>query len=463
MEGKSLNANQCQIFIPKRVYYQLPNSIRLHAGLQAMDIRMKSKYLRIINLINLMVLISLINGCSLVSINNQTKLIENMGRIEGKVFNQTEQKGKIILVLFRKENNVLIKRGRVIAPEKGNFSFDVFPGEFLVAAYIDKNHNQKYDKGEYGQFYSEESIKQIEVKQRVTIPDILIKGLPESAPDNVQLTSEKAAILKNIGKTIHLDDPIFSEINYSLGMWQPLNFLRNVGGGLFFLAPYDETKIPVLFIHGIRGGPTDFESMIKQLDKRRFQPFVLYYPSGLRLDTISDYMSLAVSELQNKHQFKTMLIVGHSMGGLISRSFLKKYYKRYPEKARAIKTFISINSPMSGIDRLTAVEKSPVIIPVWNDLMPDSAFINEINQWRLPGNTRYHLVFSYVNGKDSDGMIKLHSQLPYNLQTEAVRIYGFNANHVGALQQEELIDVIINIINQSGSKTFIPQSRYYRM
>jgi len=38
---------------------------------------------------------------------------------------------------------------------------------------------------------------------------------------------------------------------------------------------------------------------------------------------ISDYLTEALSRLQNKHNFKEFVIIAHSMGGLVTRSFVK--------------------------------------------------------------------------------------------------------------------------------------------
>ena len=121
---------------------------------------------------------------------------------------------------------------------------------------------------------------------------------------------------------------MFSGENYSMGMWKPVRFLLEVGGGLFFLQEYEEDKIPVLFIHGINGGPTDWRVVAGTLDERYFQPWVLYYPSGLRLDMVSNYLVWAIAELHEKYRFRQLYLVAHSMGGLIARSFVKKYLER---------------------------------------------------------------------------------------------------------------------------------------
>ena len=37
---------------------------------------------------------------------------------------------------------------------------------------------------------------------------------------------------------------MFSRENYSLGIWKPLDFFRDIGGGLVMLQPYEANKLP---------------------------------------------------------------------------------------------------------------------------------------------------------------------------------------------------------------------------
>lgn len=61
---------------------------------------------------------------------------------------------------------------------------------------------------------------------------------------------------------VTLDDPRFSLENGRLGLWEPIQFLRTVGGGVFFLEPFDPEKIPVILVHGLGGYTEDIISLI---------------------------------------------------------------------------------------------------------------------------------------------------------------------------------------------------------
>ena len=54
--------------------------------------------------------------------------------------------------------------------------------------------------------------------------------------------------------------------------------------GLFLLAPYDPDKIPILFVHGANGTPEGWKMIVEQIDRKKYQPWFYYYPSGFRLN-----------------------------------------------------------------------------------------------------------------------------------------------------------------------------------
>ena len=101
---------------------------------------------------------------------------------------------------------------------------------------------------------------------------------------------------------------------------------------------------------------------------------------------------------------------------------------------------------------------APIVIQSWRDVAPDSDFLKEINSWTWPKNVPYYLVFTYQSDKD-DGVVPLWSQLPLNLQQEAVHIYGFNSGHTAILNDgsfqrffSEILDYASNEQRIGGSK-----------
>lgn len=121
---------------------------------------------------------------------------------------------------------------------------------------------------------------------------------------------------------------------------------------LFFLHRYDRTKVPVVFVHGLRSGPVVWKNTVNALLadpalRRRYQPVCFVYPSGLPIPTsaarLRELLKSSREKLDPNHQntgFDRMALVGHSMGGLLARmqvidsgkDFWRSFFAVTPEK-----------------------------------------------------------------------------------------------------------------------------------
>jgi hypothetical protein len=96
--------------------------------------------------------------------------------------------------------------------------------------------------------------------------------------------------------------------------------------GLYFLQPYDPDRIPLVFVHGLISTPFDWVKTINGLQadpeiRRHYQFWVFAYPTGnpvlysaLRL---REELARADKVYPNH---KDYVLVGHSMGGLLSQA-----------------------------------------------------------------------------------------------------------------------------------------------
>lgn len=95
--------------------------------------------------------------------------------------------------------------------------------------------------------------------------------------------------------------------------------------GIYFLQPYDPNKIPILFIHGLMSSPHAFIRFVNDLNanaefRKRYQPWVLFYPSGGPIAANAGRLRKEMSELPQQYPMKkNIVVVGHSMGGLLTR------------------------------------------------------------------------------------------------------------------------------------------------
>jgi pimeloyl-ACP methyl ester carboxylesterase len=95
--------------------------------------------------------------------------------------------------------------------------------------------------------------------------------------------------------------------------------------GLYILEPYDPDQIPVVFIHGLLSIPQMWRPTIDAIQsdpalRGRFQFWVFAYPTGdpIALSALRLRESLA-RVYQLYPRTKGMILIGHSMGGLVAR------------------------------------------------------------------------------------------------------------------------------------------------
>jgi pimeloyl-ACP methyl ester carboxylesterase len=236
-----------------------------------------------------------------------------------------------------------------------------------------------------------------------------------------------------------LADPRFSRVQAQKGLWRPFDFMAEGSPGLYFLEGYHAEKTPVLFIHGYGGTPREFASLISGMDRRRFQPWLYYYPSGIRLETVGAHLAETIRTLHTRYGFRKLVIVAHSMGGLVARKAILAGAETAGD--HGVTLFVSIASPWDGDERADLGVRGPTPVWAWYDLVPGSDFLTRLFykraskvRRRLPADTAYHLMFTFVPGQWSDGRVSLHSQLRPEAQAEAAQVHGVAQTHAGVLR-----------------------------
>lgn len=100
--------------------------------------------------------------------------------------------------------------------------------------------------------------------------------------------------------------------------------------GLYMMQPHKEGKIPVIFVHGLWSSPMAWMEMFNALRgepelRAKYEFYFYFYPSGqpfwisaaqLRKD-LNEFRTTFDPDRKDPH-FDDMILVGHSMGGLIS-------------------------------------------------------------------------------------------------------------------------------------------------
>lgn len=102
--------------------------------------------------------------------------------------------------------------------------------------------------------------------------------------------------------------------------------------GVYFVTPYDPKKIPIVFVHGLVSSPDAFKNMINELSpepwfRENYQIWLYNYPTGnpwiFSSMKFRELMREACDHARSKGDdtnLNRMVVVAHSMGGLVSRS-----------------------------------------------------------------------------------------------------------------------------------------------
>lgn len=137
--------------------------------------------------------------------------------------------------------------------------------------------------------------------------------------------------------------------------------------GLYMLQPYDPDRVPLIFVHGLISTPRMWRNVINELEtdpelRRRYQCWVFAYPTG----NPPLYSALRLREELEKVQqrypdSKNMVLVGHSMGGILSRTQVTTLTRSDWDvigKDKAARFFANIK-PGSLVERCTIFQANP--------------------------------------------------------------------------------------------------------
>ena len=105
--------------------------------------------------------------------------------------------------------------------------------------------------------------------------------------------------------------------------------------GLFMLQPFQSDKIPVVFVHGLMSSPETWLLMFNDLlgdpqIRQRYQFWYFLYPTGNPVLYSASILRDSLVEISSVYDpagtnpaFNRMVLVGHSMGGLLSKAMVQ--------------------------------------------------------------------------------------------------------------------------------------------
>lgn len=116
---------------------------------------------------------------------------------------------------------------------------------------------------------------------------------------------------------------------------------RSEESGVFMMEPYDPDRIPVLLIHGLVSVPIIWRDIIPIMMSdpeiaRRYQFMVFTYPSSYYVAESTHLLRRSLERMREKYDpegndplSRDMVVIGHSMGGVISHAMVADVGDRF--------------------------------------------------------------------------------------------------------------------------------------
>jgi pimeloyl-ACP methyl ester carboxylesterase len=419
-------------------------------------------------------------GCALLEVKAQREAFHRLARIRGEARIEPPAETPIVVVLIRTagssdavdpddpETGVEELLDHYRLEQAGVFAFLVSPGSFRIGAFADSNDNLIHDPGEPIrlertplQVGAGEALDDVELvipadsrlEEAHAIP--AIQSRTPSGQQDFSLGRFTAR-----GDIVALDDPRFGASSGNLGMWRFADFLYEVGPGIYFLEEHDTDRIPVLFVHGIKGYPQQFSTLVAALDPERFEAWFYFYPSGVHLEQIATHLATTLISLRALTGFDELAVVAHSMGGLVARAGILQYLER--TRRDDIRVFVALSTPWGGSEAAARVERGPrqYMVDSWLDMGPNSVFLRSLfyepssGARRLPEDVAFHMLFGFARrsrsfGPSGDGVLSLASMARSEAVSEAKSILPIDSDHVGILHHHAASSRVAAILDEA--------------
>lgn len=389
-------------------------------------------------------------GCRLMHVRREMHQVDAQACIEGDILTLSSTSAAVaptVVAAFKARRTGMDQphlSSYTLLTRPGQYKLCLSPGLYEIWAFADVNHNFTLDTDEpFGVAHGGQPVE-VEPKRKYSSWNIAVRATQTPNPMIIDISTsalnpELTASLKNIGEVVLLTDSRFSTRMQTYGLWRPVSSVRKGMLGLFFLDTYKPCRVPILFIHGMSGSPRDFKELIDEIDIKRFQPWVFSYPSNLSLDTLSNYLFLALQKVRLQHRFDAMLVVAHSMGGLIARNLLLKLQDNQ-DVGLKVPLFLSLSTPWNGHSGAkSGLKYSPIVIPSWVDIVPNSPFIEGLYEAQRLEATEHHLWYGVAEDQQGDGTLSIESMTYSRAFDEATDVRQFVANHRSILTKETIL------------------------
>jgi len=184
-------------------------------------------------------------------------------------------------------------------------------------------------------------------------------------------------------------------------------------------------KVPVILVHGYGGSAASFDVMKERLERRGHTVVAIDLPGN---DNVVN--AKAIRDLVAARGWAKVAVVGHSMGGLSSRQWI-----RFDGGRRVAVTYVSLGTPQRGI-------VVACVAPMTNggQMCPGSAFLTKLNAGdQTPGTLSWTSVAS-----TADELVPVAAT---RLTRGACNVRVTGPNHGGLLTDPAVYRIVVGAID----------------
>ena len=235
---------------------------------------------------------------------------------------------------------------------------------------------------------------------------------------------------------------LFGTNMVKLGMWEAPFYDETYGSALFWAAPPDSHRVPVVLVHGVNGSPRDFAGMVARFEGTPYQPLYFFYPTGISLKEASKSLERALKDFVKRNGVERFAVVAHSMGGLVTKGILNQV--DVPNDLPGWKLFVSISTPWTGFEAAEKIKSLPYHPASLQDMWTKSDFLQKVHSTPIPEGLSFYMFFgakggtaSFSDGND-DEIIPLTSVLTSPVTGMALDVFGFYETHLSIVDSDRV-------------------------
>lgn len=386
-------------------------------------------------------------------------------RFTGRLDGDPEIRNDAYVVLWTQEEGGLVIQDIAESQSDGLFAFLLKEDKnYYLGAFKDLNNNTQFDDGDPVWYYGDiaptpipdrkrgaTSSKSVVIERKYDYPLETLAALKLNRGQRELLElSTKQSVEIILGDVTTLDDPRFSMEIGDQGLWEPTQFIRQNGIGVFFLEPYSAEKLPIVFVSGASGTPRNWSWILENIDSDKFQAWIYYYPSGMRLGESVNILHRLIGGLQDKYNFPEIGLAAHSMGGLVARRYAQ--IATNEEHVDYIKGIVTFSTPWEGHQMAKlGVDHAPEAVPSWLDLQPNSSFIETslddkmvVPHLLMYGNAASKSMFL---PDENDGTTSVESMTAERAIVSAEKVLQFEDTHMSILQQAKALQAMEDFLS----------------